>query len=146
MDAEEPISPDEFVLRRVHRNNTDPTGESLVKRCEFAPGKGDIDGLSLYRERYTSIEALVAAARSPQDVYVARFRVQELLDIRYGIGEALDHRITVEITPGPLPGHVSIPELAYERAKADKPASLEIQRILALLASDRIVHRPPDAG
>ena len=69
MTGEEPVHPDEWILRCIHRDNTDPSAPTLVKRCEFEPKKRDVDGLSFYRERYTSVEALVNATRSPGDVY-----------------------------------------------------------------------------
>lgn len=133
MTGEEPIDPDECVLRRIHRNNTDPDAPTLVKRCEFEPKKRDTDGLSFYRERYTSVVALRDNASSPDDVYVARFSVAEL--------RALG--LSLNITPGDLPGHVSAPEVSYARFQADKVASKELQRQLAVLASNRIVHSPP---
>ena len=133
MTGEDPVDPDEYVLRRIHRGNTDPSAPTLVRRCEFEPKRRDVDGLSFYRERYTSVAVLVNAAKSPGDVYVARLAVTQVTALG----------LTLEITPGDLPGHVSAPEVSYLRFRADQVTSRELQRQLAVLASNHIVYSPP---
>jgi len=132
MSDEEPIGPDEYVLRRIHPNNCNPTDPISVKRCEFEPKQRDADGISLYREKITSAEQLSEAGKNPGSYYIARFHVSEL----QAIG------LTVVPSPGDLPGHVSIPELSWARHGADKPRSKELQLALARLATDRIVLHP----
>lgn len=133
MNGEVPIEQNEFVLRRIHRNNVTRGTGVAVKRCEFEPKPQDIDGVSLFRERYTSVETLLAAARSPNDCYVARFCVRDLAAFGFHL----------QISPGPLPGHVGIVELTYEAFQQDRHASKDLQVTLAERASERICHQPP---
>jgi hypothetical protein len=51
-------------------------------------------------------------------------------------------RSSVAPTPGPFPGHVSIPELSFQEFKKAKERSKDLQRKLAVLASRDIVLRP----
>jgi hypothetical protein len=140
MSDEPPVEPDEFVLRRVHRNNFNGGLPVPIKRCEFEPKERDEDGLSVYRERILSaqqlVEAAVAQGRSAGDFYVARIKVEELLKMG----------LTVVPTVGDLPGHASIPELSYAAFRADKKRSKEIQLALAGLASRDICLRPRVEG
>jgi hypothetical protein len=133
MIGEDPVAPDESVLRRIHKNNTRFGGaELIVLRPAFAPNDEDTDGISLYRERYTSIDSLVAAARSPGAVYVARLTVAEVRELG----------LSLDITKGDLPGHVSIPELSFKKCNLDRTTK-DLQKQLADLATQRIVHTPP---
>ena len=133
MTGEEPVDPNEYVLRRIHRGNTDLDAPTIVKRCEFEPKPRDVDGLSFFREKYTPVEVLVNAARSPEDAYIVRLTVAQITALG----------LTLEMTAGDLPGHVSVPEVSYARFLADKITSKELQRRLAVLASEHIVHSPP---
>lgn len=134
---EEPISPDEYVLRKFHRTHY-RSPPPPINRSGFEPRSDEEDGLSFYRERYTSIETLAQSGRSPGQSYICRFRVADLL--------ALGVQLTS--TPGDLPGHVVLPELSYPALRGDRDRGRILQAELADLAGLAIVFRPdpkPDA-
>jgi len=130
--ANDPILPSEYVLRRIHPNNFNPEQPTPILRCEFEPKPRDQEGISLYREKILSAAELANAGKNPRIYYVARILVQDLLAMG----------LSVVPTPGPLDGHVSIPELSYQQFKNDKNRSKDLQRRLAVLASRDIVLRP----
>ena len=130
-DERSPVLPDEFVLRRIHRNNYNASLPTPVKRPAFEPSKEDHDGLSLHREVFISAKKLGWCGRSPGEYYVARFSITELA--------ADEAHLTVIPAPDidQPSGHSVIPEL--KTGSATKP----IQKRLASMCTDRIVYRPP---
>jgi hypothetical protein len=135
MTGEDPVDPGEYLLHRVHPNNFDETQPTPILRCEFEPKPRDTDGISFYRETITSAADLANAGKTPGIYYVARVKVADLLALG----------LTVVPTAGTLPGHVSVPELSFQQFRKDKSASKDLQRVLAVLASQDIVLRPPKA-
>lgn len=127
MDQNDPVSPDEFILRRVPANQ-DFIDKSLplrVQRVAFEPKKKrDINGLSVYRERFVSAMGVAAAGRSSAGYYVVRLRARDYLDLR----------LTLQPDPQPdeLPGHTLIPELnAGSMRNPHREKSKDLQKKLA---------------
>jgi hypothetical protein len=77
MTSEVPILPDEeFVLRRIHKNQVDAGPPPDIGFTGFRPTPEDTAGLSVYRERFVSAAQVAASGRKPGEYYVVRlFRV-----------------------------------------------------------------------
>ena len=132
----DPVTSDEFVLRRIP-NNKDWYESSLpepVQRVAFQPSKRDTDGLSIFRQLFVTPAQLAQAGPNPAGYYVARLRVADLHDLGLSVIAAPQNN-----QPD---GHAIIPELSYQAMKQDKQTARKIQRELAKLASDGIVHGP----
>lgn len=129
IDELDPISPDEFVYRRIHKNHFKREKTECVERLAFQPSPKDINGLSLFRQKYISAEAVTKLAeKSPPEHYcVARLRVSDITK----------HDLTVIVDDPERPDHVLIPEIRLENAKENW--SRYKQRQLARLASAAIV-------
>jgi len=102
-----PIGDDEFLFRRIPASVDwfDPN-ESRVADDAFRPRRHDMDGISLVRSRYCTVEeAARAGARPGKRYYVACLCVADL------------RKEGFQIKADPLPdnpGHVILPELRYE--------------------------------
>jgi hypothetical protein len=129
-DERSPVGIDEFVLRRIHKNNFDFKLSPPVKRPAFEPNPHDDDGLSVHRELFITAENLAWRGRKPGEYFIARLGVRELASENY--------RLTVipSSDADQPPGHAVIPEL--KTGLKTKP----LQKSLADLASDRIVYSP----
>jgi hypothetical protein len=132
----DPVTPDEYVLRRIP-NLPDWIDESLaqpVQRLAFQPNQRDTKGLSVFRELFVTPAAVAAAGRIGQGYYVVRLLVKDLL--------SLELSVVADPQEDQLRGHALIPELSSALSSARKAASKILQRELAKLASEAIVHRP----
>ena len=135
-----PVSRDEYVLRAIP-NVKDYYNSSLgepIQRVVFQPDKRrDLDGLSVFRERFVTATKIAMALPKRGDYYVVRLSVEDL------------NAIGLTVIPKPVlgqpPGHALIPELSYEAYRADKPRSKDVQRALVRISSDpgALVFRPP---
>jgi len=136
MDHHQPVSANEFVYRRIHRNFYDAQLSTPVQRVAFQPNKNDSTGLSVFRARFVQpVDTLANIEAAKQsDYYVARLAVQDL------------HRLGLTVVPEPDPGgpagHAVFPELSWQAYQADKQRLKVIQVELAKLASAAIVHQP----
>jgi hypothetical protein len=130
----DPVSPDEWLLRRVPRaaDYFDPAGKVPLSPLAFASVKQDTDGISLFRELFTSARALSATGRKPP-YYVVRIRASDV------------NALALSLQPSPdaeqPEGHVVIPELCYrpKPTVGQKEAALRLRialRDLARLAVD----------
>lgn len=97
----DPISDDEFLLRRVLRGDVDVNLPVPVQREGFRPTTRDIDGISLFRERFVSPSEVANGNKGPTEYYVIRLRAS---DIR-GLGLS----ILPDVKDDQLPGHSLIP-------------------------------------
>jgi hypothetical protein len=89
----------------------------------------------VYREKDATVAAVVSDAKKPNECYVARVPVQCLI--------ALGLSLTPEDDPeGPI-GHYVIPELRLSEYEQKRNELKDKQEVLARIASDNIVHRPP---
>lgn len=129
----DPVSLNEYVLRRIHKNQFDRAQDNPVLRLAFKPAPPDTDGISVFRERFVSPTELANAGRKPGEYYVARLSVRELKD-------TLALSVIADPDENQQPGHALIPELNTSNALV--PWSRELQRELAKLASRSIVHEP----
>jgi hypothetical protein len=123
-DESDPISDDEILYRRAPVSK-DWVDEHGVSAEAFAPLKGDLSGLSVFRARFLPLEEAARGA-SKQGYYVLELRAGDLR----GAG--------IDIVPAPIAdkaGHAEIPALKYERPESN--ASLEIRQLLA----DRLVRK-----
>lgn len=144
MDAppDGPVTPDEFVLRRVHKNHFDPALPVPVQPVSTRPTASDDTGLSVYREAHypgnpAGILAQVEDAKK-SNYYVCRVRVADL--------DALGLTVRPEQGPDDLPGHCVIPELNRPAYDADKAALADQILALAELLGRDIVHSPQPSG
>lgn len=132
--GQNPIAPDEFVLRRVHKNHVDPGPPVVISYVGFRPTPDDTEGLSVYRERLVTAAEVAASGRKAGEYSVARLSVRDL----HALGLSV---VADEQTPGPA-GHALIPELSFPVCQRDKLRLRETQVRLAALASPHIVQHP----
>jgi len=133
-DQNEPVSPDEFVLRAIPNVYYQPDLEPSVARDAFQANRTrDAVGLSVFRESCfpdpTQAPSIIAnALRQNGNYYVARLAVAHL------------SLLGLAVTPDPQqdspPGHALIPQLGYMEYAKNKHKAKEIQLELAKLASD----------
>jgi hypothetical protein len=131
-DEAAPVDADEFVLRRIHKSYFDSRLPLPIQPVAFKPTESDVDGLSVFRERFVSPAEVAAAGRTPGAYHVARLAVRDL--------QAL--RLTVVPSPGELPGHAVLAELNRAFYEQDRAGAKLLQAALAKLASQGIVHQP----
>ena len=129
----DPVSKDEFVLRRIHKNHFNPALRLPVIRFAFRPTPKDKTGLSVFRQLFVAPSELAATGRKPGEYYIARLSVRDVID-QLGLSVAPDPD---EKQPR---GHALIPEL--HASNAGQPRAKEVQLMLVKLASRSIAHRP----
>ena len=136
IDQADPVTSDEFVLRRIPGNPDyyKPELDTPIVRTAFEPNRNDTDGVSLYRALFVSPEEVWSSGNKPRGYYVAQLSV-------YAI-EALGLTVVPAPRKDDLPGHAIIPELRLSEFKADKRTSKTIQRELAKLASQAVLLEP----
>lgn len=135
-DAREPLGPEEHVLRRIHKNQANPGQVLAILPAGFRPGKADVDGLSVFREKLVSPTEVASAGRKPGDYYVVRLSVQAL--------NTLGLSAVADVKPNGPPGHALIPELAFTAYEQDKERLKAVLVELARLGSQAIVHQPAE--
>ena len=130
----DPISEDEWLLRRVRLDQLPTEEEPRVSPNAFEPRtKGrepDTNGISLYRESCLAspydILAAVAEAKLPS-TGIVRVPVSLLTSLNLAVVIDIDPRVR---------GHVVVPKLNAVDYMADKPAFTPIKRRLANVASE----------
>ncbi len=126
--GEEPIEDDEVLYRRVPAVWCD--GNSVDEEAFLPHRENDLDGLSISRAKYRSLEeaAKPPTLRPRKIYYVARLRASALREAG------------LSIEPKPLeddPGHCILPDLRSDNRNLDESA--RVARILVLgLTSDDI--------
>ena len=140
----DPITDDEWLLRRVHKTRFRTAKVPIISPTTFEPrvkgNEPDWDGISLYRRACLDIPNEISTTVAPEkllDIGIVRVRVKELLDLG----------LTVEPRPDPqVRGHVVIPELNAKDYAVDRSRFTPSMLALATLASDdaNIVIRPAD--
>lgn len=133
------VEAEEFILRRILNlpNWVDLTLSRPIQGVAFSPTDKDADGISVFREQFTTPEAVAKTGANPAGYYVARLQASELI----GLG--------LSITPDPLPpdsgprGHALVPEMC---SGMDKPNERALRAKLVLLINldwqNRIVYTP----
>src|SRR4051812_39735784 len=114
---DEPITDDEFLLRRVHRDRFPSEKVPFVSPNAFEPRiKGqdiDSDGISLYREA-----CLEKADEILADVSEQKRRDAGIVKVSVAFIRSLG--MTVKPSPTGIKGHVVLPELNAAEYKTDK--------------------------
>ncbi len=129
----DPVSLDEYVLRRIHRNMFDVSHPVPVARIAFQPTLRDTKGISVFREEFVSAPELAITGRKPGEYYIARLSVRVLK-------ETLDLSVIPDADENQPPGgHALIPEI--NASNTHDRRLKELQRELAKLASRSIVHQ-----
>jgi hypothetical protein len=130
----DPITEDEWLLRRVHKDRFRSDKVPVISPSAFEPRiKGrepDEDGISLYREACLSSpeDALAAVAEGKRDSFgIVRLPVRALRNLDLTIESKPDDRIL---------GHVVIPELRASAFAASKQSFTPILLDLARIASE----------
>lgn len=139
-DQRHPLSPDEYVLRRVF---TSPENKLVnlglpqpLSRGAFKPNKNDTLGISVFRELFvTPLRVAKKGTKGPNCYYVVRLRVSDL--------RAAGFNAIPDPQTDQLPGHTLIPEINFTSLQNDKEQSKELQLKLAnLVTLNDIVFKP----
>lgn len=118
-----PVGGEEYLLRRIHRNQYEDRPKDPILRTGFTPTKSDTDGLSVYRTSFCTVREVANDARqAPTEYYVVRLRAADVLAAGFNL------------VPDPLPpphpaGHTLIPEITYQKAKETKPLQLRLAEL-----------------
>lgn len=130
------VSPDEDVLRRIHRAHVKLSDSEPVQRVAFQPNDQDTDGISVYRVACGATPVNVdKAGRRPGEYYVAELSVRALISLG----------LSVQPYPlPPVPGHAVVPELRcqLQSTTEQKQRAKELQRHLAKIANSCLVLHP----
>src|SRR5213594_162251 len=84
MNADSPhVGEEETVLRRIHHRFYDAGQPIAIQPEAFRPTTRDEDGLSVFRERFTSPALVIAAIEEGKrhQYYIARLTVRDLVDL-----------------------------------------------------------------
>ena len=112
-DGTEPVADDELLFRRVPVSMGWYDDAKGLSPEAFDPRKGEATGISIYREKYTTLEK-AGTGKSKQGYFVAVFRA----------GDLRKHGLDVLPRPSPDdPGHAEIPDLTCDNR--DTPEALE---------------------
>lgn len=133
---DEPVLPEESVLRLIWRDYFRPGLDLEVQPAAFEPRKNESDGISVFRLACLDnpSDALAVIAEDKRDKYaIAVLPVAAVLALGLTVNPA---KIAA------VPGHAVLPELSAPSCKADKARCKTLQKKLAEIASLAIVHRP----
>jgi len=137
-DERDPVSPREYVLRRVFAaaDHFNPALSEPVQRVAFQPNKKDAAGISVFRELFvTPMEVARRGPKGPSEYIVVRLLAADV----FALG--------LSVLPDPQadqpPGHAIIPELTPQ---TEKKRSKELQRELAKLGGRNIAYRATLSG
>ncbi len=117
----DPIADDEILYRRIPASTGwyDASRTPPLEAEAFRPNQNDISGISLARQKYTSI-AQAARGRPGKSYVVAWLRAGDL------------RAAGIDVLPRPLPddpGHAEIPTLTYDQRKSKQ--AIEQRTLLA---------------
>lgn len=132
MDETDALRADEYVLRRVPLATT--PAQPPFTQAAFRATPRDNDGLSLFRERFTTAYEVAEKVGRPFECHVVRLRVEFILEI-----EECGIRLSLKPDPAapPIPrGHCLVPEISTIQKAKNKAAYRELSRALADLAND----------
>jgi hypothetical protein len=129
-----PVRPDEFVLRHIHKNHCSADVPRIVHLAAFRPSREDATGLSVFREAYLSAAQVAALGRKTGEYVVVRLSVEALA--RLGLTVVPDDE------PNSPPGHAVIPQLNVAEYERDKQRLKDILLELARQATQAIVLEP----
>jgi hypothetical protein len=142
----DPITDDEWLLRRVHRERFRTDRVPVISPNAFEPRvKGrdpDTDGISLYRAACLADSAQVLATIAPQrmrEFGIVRISVSFLKSLNLSVQSRPDERVA---------GHVVIPQLNARDYASNKAQFTPIKEKLATEASkeENILRQPDRPG
>jgi hypothetical protein len=115
----EPVDDEELLFRRIPASTgwCQPDKQPPLDPEAFRPNQYDVTGISLSRERHTSI-AEAARGRPGKSYYIAVFRARDL------------RAVGMELTATPMegnPGHAEISNLKYENRKSKQAIQWRFQ-------------------
>lgn len=135
-DENDPVTPDEFVVRMVWTFSFKVGAAQPVAREAFEPRGHETDGVSVFRAvcLITPEQALDVMAPDKRDRYaVVMLPVSEI------------ERLGLTVQPAKIdtvPGHAVLPELNIVAWKADRARWRKVQQELAVIASRYVVRGP----
>jgi hypothetical protein len=137
-----PVQPDEILLRAIpntQRYFDETMGSWAVDPYAFEPNKKrDPDGLSFFRQDFTTLRAVAETSRHPNRARVGLIPASEL--IRLGVPAQ------AEPDSSGLAGHVIVPGLRVvpnaARSRAEKQKIADISQQLARIATEIGVSNP----
>jgi len=135
-DENEPVAPDEILVRLVWTFNYKAGAAQPVKPEAFEPKNHETDGVSVFRLACLSSpeQALEAMAPDKRDRYAI---------VLLSVADVTALGLTVMPAKiDTVPGHAVLPELNITAHKTDKAKWRDIEKQLALLANARIVRAP----
>ncbi len=138
----DPISEDEWLLRRVHSTRYQKRDLPFLSPTAFEPrttgDASDVDGISLYRE---------ACLSNPEDILtgVPPEKLAANGIVRVSVAKLRELGLTVEPVRDDIVGHCVIPELRVETFKAKKAEVTKLMGQLAEATSAQVaaVRIPP---
>lgn len=133
---DEPIEPDEFVLRLIWRDFCKRGEPPIIRPRAFRPKPNETDGISVFREACVSRpeDILAVIDEDKRDKYgIVRIPVAELIALDLSLVSAKIETVS---------GHAVIPELSIVAFDAD-PKELEtILEVLAVIARANVIRKP----
>ena len=133
-DQRDPVSDDEYVLRRILSDYYDPSLRDPVHSQGFYPTKNDTNGISVFRDLFVTPDLVANSGKNPKGYYVARLRVSEI--------RALGLTVIPDPKDDQLPGHALIPKLCIIEYAKNKNDIKFLMHKLATLAGNEIVFEP----
>jgi hypothetical protein len=139
-DENEPVSPDELVLRLVWQAFLDQRVVPPIHGRAFLPRPDETDGISVFRLACLAdpADALAVMSAEKRDKYgIAVLPAAELQTLGLSVRPAKIDSV---------PGHSVIPELNAIECGANKDWCKTVQKRLAEIASRGIVRHPAPPG
>jgi hypothetical protein len=141
MQPNDPIQPEEIVLRRVPEVDMDISLPGRPLPAAFDPNKNDTHGISVYRESFhTPEEAAGFRTKSKRKTWVARLKASSIT------------ALGLTIKPDPLekrgelpeqPGHALIVELRTENRKSKEVDDWKELLVAAVISVEGPFEPPP---
>jgi hypothetical protein len=132
----EPVSPDELLIRLIWKDHYDPNEEVVIQMGAFRPKKNEVDGISVFRAACLKDpeDALAVIAEEKRDKYgIVLLPVRELTALGLSVHSARIEEIA---------GHAVLPELNVDAVKVAKDHWHYVMMQLAALANQHVVRSP----
>jgi hypothetical protein len=140
MKAEDdPITDDEYLLRRVHKSRFNPVLSANAFEPRIKGRDLDSDGISLYREACLAHPDEIIALVAPE-----KRNEQGIVRVPVWLVKSLGLTIKSDVDPS-IKGHVVIPELNADAYKADQARFTPVkEKLLAEARKDENIVRRPE--
>ena len=137
-----PVYRNEILLRTFPNSvgyYSQTMGHWAINPLAFEPAKGDVDGISLFREDFVTKERLASVNRHPNGVRVARVRAKDCIGLNLSVKASPD--------PNVEPGHCVIPEMpllpSNAQNKGRRRQITDNAQKLSQIASNNEIYTPP---